>query len=207
MVIDDHDVVREGVRALVKDFPDWTLCAEAADAEGALKLAAEAKPDIVIVDVSMPGTSGLDIIVQLKKLLPQTELLVHTMHDNERIVSEALRTGARGYVLKGDGTEKLVDAISALSRHQPFFSSTISENLLGFYLSPERAGGDDQLTPRERQVVKLVAEGNSNKKIAILLKLSVKTVETHRSALMKKIGAKSSAEITLYAIRNELVQI
>jgi DNA-binding NarL/FixJ family response regulator len=207
MIVDDHDLVREGLRAIIKDFPDWTLCAEAVDAESALKLGCETKPDVVIVDVSMPRTSGLDVVVQLKKLLPQTEFLVLTMHDSERIAAQALRSGAKGYVLKSDGADKLIDAISALSRHQPFFSPAVSEGLLKSYLQPDRADGDEQLTSRERQVVKLVAEGNSNKKIANLLNLSVKTVETHRSALMRKIGAKSSAEIALYAVRNELVQL
>jgi DNA-binding NarL/FixJ family response regulator len=207
MIVDDHDVVRQGVRALINDIPDWSVCAETADGRNAPKLAAEVKPDIVIVDLSMPGTSGLDVIDQLKKLMPQVEVLVLTMHDSERIVSQALRAGARGYVLKSDPAEKLIEAITSLSRHQPFFSAAVSENLLQFYLKPERADGDDQLTSRERQIVKLIAEGKGNKHIANMLNISVKTVETHRSAAMKKIGARSSADIALYAVRNEIVEL
>jgi DNA-binding NarL/FixJ family response regulator len=204
MIVDDHEVVRQGIRTLVTSILDWTVCAEAADGEGALKLAAQSEPDVVIVDISMPGISGLDLIVQLKRLLPRVEILVLTLHDSERLIFRALRAGARGYVLKSDPAGKLIEAITALSRGRPFFSTSISESLLQFYVDGE---GDDELTPRERQVLKLVAEGSSNKQVANILKLSVKTVETHRAAMMKKIGAKSTAEIVLYAIRNELVEL
>jgi DNA-binding NarL/FixJ family response regulator len=205
MIVDDHDVVRQGVRALINEVPDWTVCAEAADGADALQLATETKPDIVIVDIAMPGTSGIDLIIQLKELLPEVAILVLTLHESERIASRALRAGARGYVFKSDPAHQLVEAISSLSRGHPFFSPAVSEDLLQFYLNPVRADDEDQLTSRERQLAKLVAEGKSNKQIAILLKVSVKTVETHRSSMMKKIGAKSSADITLYAVRNKLV--
>ena len=207
MLVDDHEVVRQGVRALVETVPDWTLCGEAAGGEEALKLAEEAKPDIVVLDVSMPNVSGLDLIIQLKKILPKVEILVLTMHDSERIVAQALRAGARGYLLKSDGGDKLIEALTALSRHQTYFSASVSETLLQVYLNSNQPQDHEQLTPRERQIVKLVAEGNSNKRIAMILKVSIKTVETHRSAAMRKIGAKSSADLALYAARNELVQL
>ncbi len=207
MLVDDHEVVRQGVRSLIESVSDWTLCAEASSGEEALKLAPEAKPDIVVVDVSMPNVSGLDLILQLKRIAPKVEILVLTMHDSERIVAQALRAGARGYLLKSDGGEKLIEAITALSRHQTFFSPSVSETLLQVYLNSDTSQEHEQLTPRERQIVKLVAEGNSNKRIALILKVSIKTVETHRSAAMRKIGAKSSADLALYAARNELVQL
>jgi len=207
MLVDDHEVVRQGVRSLIETVPDWTLCAEASGGEEALKAAAEAKPDIVVLDVSMPNVSGLDLILQLKKLLPKVEILVLTMHDSERIVAQALRAGSRGYLLKSDSADKLIEAITALSRRQTYFSASVSETLLQAYLNSNSNAEHEQLTPRERQIVKLVAEGNSNKRIAMILKVSIKTVETHRSAAMRKIGAKSSADLALYAARNELVQL
>jgi DNA-binding NarL/FixJ family response regulator len=207
MLVDDHDVVRQGVRALIREVPDWTICAEANGSAEALKLAAETKPDIAVVDISMPGLSGLDLIVQLKKLLPGLEVLVMSMHDSERVIAQALRSGARGYVLKGDEGETLIEALKALSRHQPYFSGAVSESLLQVFLQSPTGEEHDQLTARERQIVKLVAEGNSNKRIAIALEIGIKTVETHRSSAMRKIGAKSSADIVLYAARNELVQL
>jgi DNA-binding NarL/FixJ family response regulator len=207
MLVDDHDIVRQGVRALIRELPDWTICAEATGSGEALRLATETRPDIAVVDISMPGLSGLDLIVQLRKLLPRLEVLVLSMHDSERVIAQALRSGARGYVLKSDEGETLIDALKALARHQPYFSGAVSESLLQVFLQSAPGEEQDQLTARERQIVKLVAEGNSNKRIAIALEIGIKTVETHRSSAMRKIGAKSSADIVLYAARNELVQL
>ena len=207
MLVDDHEMVRAGLRSLIERVPDWTICAEASDGPEALRIAGEAHPDAVVMDISMPGISGIDVIIQLRKLHPKLEILVFTMHDSERIVAQVLRAGARGYLLKSEGGEKLVEALTSLSRHETYFSSSVSETLLKAYLDSESQSEHEQLTPRERQIVKLVAEGNSNKRIATVLKVSIKTVETHRSAAMRKIGAKSSADIALYAARNELVQL
>jgi DNA-binding NarL/FixJ family response regulator len=206
MLVDDHEVVRQGVRALIESVPDWTLCAEASGSEQALKAAAEARPDIIVLDVSMPNVSGLDLILQMKKILPKVEILVLTMHDSERIVAQALRAGARGYLLKSDTGDKLIEAVAALARRQTYFSASVSETLLQVYLNSNSTEEHEQLTPRERQIVKLVAEGNSNKRIALILKVSVKTVETHRSAAMRKIGAKSVADLVRYAVRNGIAQ-
>jgi DNA-binding NarL/FixJ family response regulator len=207
MLVDDHEIVRQGIRSLVESMPDCVLCAEAADGEAAIKAAPEARPDVVVLDVSMPKISGLDVMVELKKLLPAAEILVLTMHDSEKIMAQALRAGARGYVHKTETGERLVEALTAVSRHQTYFSPTVSETLLHFYLDAETEQDTEQLTPRQRQIVKLVAEGNSNKRIAHILKISIKTVETHRSEAMRRIGAKSSADLALYAARNELVQL
>ncbi|MGZ8312490.1 MAG: LuxR C-terminal-related transcriptional regulator, partial [Allosphingosinicella sp.] len=137
----------------------------------------------------------------------EVEILFLTMHDNERIVADALRAGARAYVLKSECDNKLIEALRALARHQPYFAASVSETLLENYLNAHASCDPMQLTPRERQIVKLVAEGNSNKVIASILNVSVKTVETHRSSAMRKVGAKSSADLALYAARNRLVQI
>lgn len=207
MLVDDHEVVRQGVRSLIEGVPEWTVCAETGNSEDAVRMAAEAKPDIIILDISMPNVSGIDLIAEFRKILPRVEILVLTMHDSERIVAQVLRAGARGYLLKSDGGEKLIEAVAALSLNHTYFSASVSETLLQSYLESDAGAQHEQLTPRERQIVKLVAEGNSNKRIALILKVSTKTVETHRSSAMRKIGAKSSADLALYAARNELVQL
>jgi DNA-binding NarL/FixJ family response regulator len=204
MLVDDHDVVRRGVRSLISAMPDWTVCAESRENYEALNLAAEAKPDIVVTEIST--ADGIDLLIHFKKLLPKSEILVLTGIECERTIARALRVGVRGYVLKSETGHRIIDALSALSRHQPFFSSSVSESLLDFYVRSGPASGE-LLTSRERQVVRLVAEGNTNKRISTMLKLSIKTVETHRAAAMQKIGAKSAADIARYALRNDLVHL
>jgi DNA-binding NarL/FixJ family response regulator len=207
MLADDHAVVRRGLRTLIEGVPGWEVCAEAADGNETVALAAETKPDVLIMDLSMPGLGGVDATIQIRKILPQIEVLILTMHESDRLAGQALRAGARGYLLKGESEDKLMEALDALSRHQPYFSPSVSETLLQGYLHSEPTHDLKQLTPRERQIVKLVAEGKSNKVIASVLNLSIKTVETHRSAAMHKVGAKSAADLTLYAARNDLVQL
>ena len=207
MLVDDHAVVRRGVRALIERVPGWEVCAEASDGNQAIKLAEETKPDFLVMDLSMPGLSGLDATVEIRKILPQIEVLILTMHESDRMAGQALRAGARGYLIKNESEDMLMEALEALSRGQPYFSPSVSETLLQGYLSSEPMHDLKQLTPRERQIVKMVAEGKSNKVIASELNLSVKTVETHRSTAMHKVGARSTADLTLYAARNDLVQI
>jgi DNA-binding NarL/FixJ family response regulator len=207
MLVDDHEIVRRGIRALVTTRPEWVVVGEASDGMEAIRIAEEVQPDLVVLDISMPKVSGLDVIIQLKKLLPKIEILVLTMHESERVMAQALRAGARGYLLKTESGNKLLEALTALSRHQAYFSSAVSEALLKSYLHSDTGQDYEQLTPRERQIVKLVAEGNSNKQIAAMLEVGIKTVETHRAAAMRKIGANSSADLALYAARNALVQM
>jgi DNA-binding NarL/FixJ family response regulator len=207
MLVDDHEIVRKGVRALVETRHEWVLCAEVADGLTALKVAKETQPDLVVLDISMPGVSGLDLILQLKNQLPKVEILVLTMHESERMMAQALRAGARGYLLKTECGDNVIEALSALSRHQAYFSAAVSEALLKSYVRSNVPEDFEQLTPRERQIVKLVAEGYSNKKIAMILNIGVKTVETHRATAMRKTGTSSSADLTLYAARNDLVQV
>jgi len=207
MLADDHAVVRRGLRTLIEGVPGWEICAEASDGNETVALASETRPDILIMDLSMPGLGGVDATIQIRKILPQIEVLILTMHESDRLAGQALRAGARGYLLKGESEDKLMEALEALSRHQPYFSPSVSETLLQGYLHSEPTHDLKQLTPRERQIVKLVAEGKSNKVIASVLNLSIKTVETHRSAAMHKVGAKSAADLTLYAARNDLVQL
>ena len=207
MLVDDHTMVRRGLRALIESAPGWEVCAEAEDGHQALAIAATSQPDIIVMDLSMPKLGGIDATVQLRKLVPDVEILILTMHESDQLIDQARRAGALGYLLKGDSGDKLMEALQSLARHQPYnslgplpLSSASSHNA-------KSAADRKRLTPRERQIVKLVAEGNTNNAIANLLGVSIKTIQTHRLAAMRKVGAKSSADLTLYAARNNLVQL
>ncbi len=207
MLVDDHAVVRKGLRALIESAPGWEVCAEASEGYEALRIASDVRPDIIVMDLSMPKLGGIDATLQLRKLLPDIEVLILTMHESDRLMGQALRAGVRGYLLKNESEDKLIEALNALANGQPYFSPSASETLLNGYLNAEPERDTKQLTLRERQIVKLVAEGKTNKHIAIILRVSIKTVETHRSSAMHKVGARSSADLTLYAARNDLVQL
>jgi DNA-binding NarL/FixJ family response regulator len=207
MLVDDHTVVRRGLRALIESVPGWEVCAEASEGHEALLIAVEMRPDIVVMDLSMPKLGGIDAAMQLRKLLPGIEVLILTMHESGPLVAQALRAGARGYLLKSESEDRLMEALEALAHHDPYFSASVSETLLQGYLSIDSSSDPKALTPRERQIVKLVAEGKTNKRIAIVLRVSIKTVETHRASAMHKVGARSSADLTLYAVRNDLVEV
>ena len=207
MVVDDHAMLRRGVRTLIESAPGWEVCAEAAEGHEALILAEKMKPDIIVMDLLMPTLGGIDAAIQIRKLLPNVEILILTMHESDQMIGQAFRAGARGYLLKSESDDKLMDALEALWRHKPYFSANVSETLLQGYLSSEPAADPKHLTRREQQIVKLVADGRTNKRIAIILDISIKTVETHRSSAMSKLGATSAADLTLYAVRNHLVQL
>jgi DNA-binding NarL/FixJ family response regulator len=206
LIVDDHEIVRKGVRSLIETVPEWTACGEFADGQEALKVAQELRPDVVVLDISMPKISGIDLITSFKRLVPDCEILVLTMYDSQEVAFKALRAGARGYVAKNGSGDTLLEGLKAVSRHQNYFSPEISETLLHHYLETSESPSNS-LPFRQRQIVKLVAEGYSNKQIAATLKISIKTVETHRSLAMRRIGAKSSADLALYAARNQLVQL
>jgi DNA-binding NarL/FixJ family response regulator len=182
------------------------VCGEAGTGNEALKLAAELKPDIAILDVALPELDGLEVTRQIRRVLPDTQILIFTMYDEERLIIEAFNAGARAYLLKTDPDEKLLEAIDTLARHKPFFSERVSEALLEHFLkSPPDSAELSKLTFRQREIVRLLAEGKSNKEIASYLGISVKTVETHRATLMRKLGFKSITELVRFAIRNRLV--
>jgi DNA-binding NarL/FixJ family response regulator len=205
LIADDHEVVRSGLRRILAAQPNWEVVAEAADGKEAITKATDTKPDIAVLDYSLPRINGMEVTRQIRARLPRTEVLIFTMHDSEELIQELLKAGARGYLLKSDASRHLITAIESLALHKPFFTAKVSEQLLDTYLAqPEREGS--ALTSRERGVVQLIAEGHTNKQIANLLNISLKTVETHRSAIMRKLGLSSSASLVRYAIRNRLVE-
>jgi DNA-binding NarL/FixJ family response regulator len=210
LIADDHDVVRRGLRDMLNAHSGWQVCGEASNGREAVKLAVSLKPDVVVLDLSMPELNGLEATRQIRHELPRTEVLIFTMHETEQLIREVLAAGARGYVLKSDAGRHLVTAVESLSHHKPFFTARVSEALLDAYLKsaskPDEGSVFRTLTAREREIVQMLAEGKSNKEIAARLSISVKTVETHRATVMRKLDINSIVELVHYAIRNQLVE-
>jgi DNA-binding NarL/FixJ family response regulator len=207
LLADDHEVVRKGLRALLESQPGWKVIAEATDGREAVEKARDMHPDVAIVDIGMPSLNGLEATRQIVKKAPRTRVLVLTMHDTNPLIQQVVKAGARGYVLKSDVASDLVSAVDALCRDQTFFTSKVSQIILDRYVgkpaNPEGAPDPDSpLTPREREVVQLLAEGKSSKEVAAVLGISVKTAETHRINLMRKLDCHSVAEVVRYAVRD-----
>lgn len=209
LVADDHEVVRQGVRALLQAEPGFWVCGEARDGREAVEKARQLKPDIVILDIGMPELNGLEAARQILSELPRTEVLILTLHESEQLVREVLAAGARGYVLKSDAGRDLLVAVNALRRHKPFFTSRVSEIVLKDLRRP--CGGPSHashpsLTPREHQILILLAGGKCSREVAAALGIRLKTVETHRANLMRKLGLHSIGDLVRYAIRNRLIE-
>jgi DNA-binding NarL/FixJ family response regulator len=210
LIADDHDVVRRGMKSLLQARAGWEVIGEAANGREAIELAKKLRPNVVILDITMPLVGGLDATRQILKSVPRVEILILTMHDSEELVKEVLNAGARGYVLKTDTGRDLVKAVEAASEHKPFFTTKIAEMVLGGFLDPDRHPGSAQvrvsaLTSRELEVIHLLAEGMSNKEVATALGISTKTAEAHRINIMRKLNLHSIAEVVRYAIRNQLL--
>jgi DNA-binding NarL/FixJ family response regulator len=209
LVADDHDIVRRGLTRLLEERAGWSVCAEAANGREAVELALEHRPAVAVLDLTMPELNGLEATRRIRQALPDTEVLIFTMHESEELVRNVLAAGARGYLLKSDAARQLVPAVESLAQRKPFFAGRISEVLLEGFLESGRRNTapstTDRLTSREREIVQLLAEGNSNKAIARRLDLSVKTVETHRAAIMRKLDLHSLADLVRYAIRNQII--
>jgi DNA-binding NarL/FixJ family response regulator len=210
LIADDHEVARKGVRSLLEDHAGWEVCGEARDGREAVDLATDLNPDVLLLDIGMPNLNGLDAARQILATTPDARILILTIHDSEQVVREVLSAGARGFLLKSDAGRDLVAAVEALQNRRTFFTSKVAQMMLDGYLRPheERDTSEQHiLTPREREVIQLVAEGKTTKEIANTLSLSVKTAETHRTNLMRKLDLHSIADLTLYAVRNGIVQI
>ena len=210
VIVDDHAVVRRGVRALLESQPGWEVSAEGTTGREAVELARRLQPHIVVLDLSLPELNGLEATRQILKESPQTEVLVLTMHHSEQLARDVLQAGARGYVLKSDADQSLIAAVESLRQHRPFLTSTVTEFVLEGYMrrsdAPDEGTPKDAITPREREIVQLLAEGNSNKAAAAALGISVKTIEAHRANIMRKLRLRSISDLVRYAIRNKIVQ-
>ena len=210
LIADDHDVARGGIRSLLEDHSGWEICGEAKDGREAVDFSSQLKPDVVLLDIGMPGLNGLDAARQILAANPQISILILTMHDSEQVVREVLAVGARGFLLKSDSGRELVSAVEALQNHRTFFTTRVTQMVLEGYLHPSQRSEQPTrhiLTPREREVIQLLAEGKTTKEVAATLRLSVKTAETHRTNLMRKLNLHSVADLTLYAVRNSIVQV
>jgi DNA-binding NarL/FixJ family response regulator len=208
LVVDDHELVRRGVRDLLDAQPGWEVCGEAGTGPAAVEAAERLKPDVVVLDLSLPGLHGLEVTRRILHLLPGTRILVLTMHASEELIRHVLRAGAHGYVLKSDAASLVVSAVRSLERREPFLAPRVTEVVLDGYLQRDLAEPPpgDPLTPREREVLQLVAEGRSSKAVAALLGVAVKTIESHRASLMRKLHVRTIADLVRYAVRNGLVQ-
>jgi DNA-binding NarL/FixJ family response regulator len=206
LLADDHEIVREGVRALIQTHTGWTVCGDASTGREAVAMAMELKPDIIIMDIGMPDLNGLEATRQIHKILPAVEVLIFTANETEEIVRQVFQSGARGYLLKTEANKHLVPAVEMLCKHRTYFSSKVSEMIFSGYLGGRASTGGSGLTPRERETVQLIAEGKSNKEIAEVFGISVKTVETHRAAIMRKLKLDSMAALVRYAVRNGIVE-
>jgi DNA-binding NarL/FixJ family response regulator len=208
LIVDDHAVVRRGVRALLESQPDWEVSAEATTGREAVDLARRLQPDVVVMDLSLPQLNGLDATRQILKESPRTEVLVLTMHHSEELARSVLQAGARGYVLKSDADQNLIAAVESLRQHRPFLTPTVTEFVLDDYIhrTEDDGAGHTGVTPREREIIQLLAEGKSNKETASALSVSVKTIEAHRANIMRKLRLRSVSDLVRYAIRNKIVQ-
>ena len=208
LIADDHEIVRRGLRPLIESEWGWEICGEARDGREAITLAKEMKPDVVVLDVGMPEMTGVEVAREIKRTLPDTEVLAFTGTESEALVHQLFAAGARGCVLKIEAAEHLIPAIKALCAHQPYMGSRASRVVFESYLqggAPAEHVTPGGLTPRELETVKLLAEGKSNKQVAAALGISVKTVETHRAAIMRKLGFTAFSELVRYAVRNHIV--
>ena len=211
LIVDDHEVVRRGLRALIESHPGWEVCGEAVTGREAVEKASKLKPNVVVMDIAMPELNGLEATRQILKAMPQTAVLILTAHESEQLVHDVFEAGAQGYVLKSDAGRDLVGAIEALSQHKVSFTSSVAKIVLEGY---RKKGSLDEppedsppvLSPREREITQLLAEGKSNNQVADMLFISAKTVETHRAHIMRKLDLHSITELVHYAIRNKIVE-
>ena len=210
LVVDDHAVVRRGIRSLLESHEDWEVCGEATTGRDAVEQSRQLRPDVVVMDLSLPELNGLDATRQILNDGPGIEVLVLTMHHSEELARDVLRAGARGYIMKSDADENLITAVDTLRQHKPFLTSAVTEFVLDDFVRRRNGGQADpspiDVTSREREIIQLVAEGRSNKEAAATLGISVKTIEAHRANIMRKLQLRSVSDLVRYAIRNHIVQ-
>lgn len=211
LVADDHEIVRIGLRSLFERQPGWEIAGEAGDGREAVAKARELKPDVTVLDLSMPSLNGLEATRQMLKQDSRAKVLILTSQDSDPLIHEVLDAGARGYVLKSDAGKDLVSAVEAVRRNKTFFTAKVAQMVLDGYLDKKPRPADrknprSRLTPRQREIIQLLAEGKSSKEVAVALNLSVKTIETHRANIMRRLECHSVSELVRYAIRNGIIQ-
>ena len=211
LIADDHDVMRQGTQFVVERHPGWEVCGFASTGREAVTKAADIEPDIVIMDMTMPELNGLDAAIQIKRCAPKTEILMFTGHATDELIREVFEAGVKSFISKAEAHTHLVEAIESLSRHKPFFTNEVSEILFANILkradgSPDAGEPGQRLSLREREIVQLIAEGNSNKETAEALHISVRTAETHRASILRKLNLNSVADLVRYAVRNKIIE-
>ena len=211
LIADDHDLLRKGLRTVLSSHPGWEVCAEASNGRDAVTAALRELPDLVVMDINMPQLNGLDATTEILAHLPKTRVLILSAHDSENLIRRMLTSGARGYVLKSDVSDDLIRAVEALRDGRLYFTSSVSNYVLnesrrGATLGEAVSEDQPNLTAREREVLQLLAEGQSNKEIATALGISVRTVESHRAKVMSKLNARSLSDLVRYAVQNEIVR-
>ena len=206
LIADDHGIVRGGMKLLIDRQPDMEVVAEAEDGVEALETALRVRPDLAVLDVSMPRLTGLQAARQIKAHLPDCQVLILSMHDDQRYVFEALKAGASGYVLKREVDQHLLDAIRAAHRGEAFLTNAVERSLIREWMSDAATGPEEPLSPREQEVLKLIAEAHTNREIAETLHLAEKTVESHRANILRKLGMRDRVELVRYAVRRGLIE-
>ena len=210
LVADDHEIVRKGLRSILEAQPGWQVAAEASDGREAVDKAKQLKPDVTVMDIGMPALNGLEATRQILKHDVRAKILILTMHESDPLIREVLDAGARGYVLKTDASRDLVAAVNAIRSNKTFFTAKVAQIVLDGYLDKkpkkEVQSAQSRLTPRQREIVQLLAEGKSSKEVAVALNLSVKTAETHRANIMRRLDCHSVSELVRYAVRNNIIQ-
>jgi DNA-binding NarL/FixJ family response regulator len=210
LVADDHEIVRKGLRSILEAQPGWQVAAEASDGREAVDKAKQLKPDVPVMDIGMPALTGLEAARQILKHDVRAKILILTMHESDPLIREVLDAGARGYVLKTDASRDLVAAVNAIRSNKTFFTAKVAQIVLDGYLDKkpkkEVQSAQSRLTPRQREIVQLLAEGKSSKEVAVALNLSVKTAETHRANIMRRLDCHSVSELVRYAVRNNIIQ-
>jgi DNA-binding NarL/FixJ family response regulator len=212
LVADDHDLMRRGIKTLLQTHAGWEICGEAQTGREAVSRTEELKPDIVVLDISMPDLNGIEAARRIRKASPETEVLILSLHFSDQLIREIVEAGVRGYIVKSDSDRDLIVAVETLAKHKPFFTPRATEVILSNF---NNTGGtrvevpetvQDRLTSREREIVQLLAEGKSSKEVANSLNISVKTAETHRANIMRKLQLHTVSELVRYAVRNQIIE-
>jgi len=211
LVVDDHDVVRRGLRSVLEAHPGWQVCAEATNGRNAVAQVQELNPDVIVMDISMPDMNGLEAARQIKKIWPKVEIVMLSVHFSDQLVREIVDAGAKSYILKSDAERDLVIAVEAVANHRSYFTTQVSEMVMDGFRRRDAAPTPqalkrERLTAREREIVQLLAEGRSSKQVATTLGISTKTAETHRANIMRKLEIHSVSDLVRYAVRNQIIE-